>query len=60
MALYAATWQFGLIAGPATSGFLYDVDPAVPYAVTAGCFGVAGLIVPHPHHSPAAAPHTGR
>ncbi len=43
MALSAATWQFGLIAGPAASGFLYDIGPAVPYAVTAGCFGVGGL-----------------
>ncbi len=38
MAFYAGTWQFGLIAGPASSGFLYDVDPAVPYAVAAVCF----------------------
>ncbi len=44
MAFYAGTWQFGLIAGPASSGFLYDIDPAVPYAVAAGCFGVAAAI----------------
>ena len=44
MALSAVTWQSGLIVGPAASGFLYDVDPAVPYAATAGCFGVAGLM----------------
>ena len=45
MAFYAATWQFGLIVGPASSGFLYDVDPAVPYMVAAGCFGVAAVVV---------------
>ena len=45
MAFYAATWQFGLIVGPASSGFLYDVDPAVPYIVAVGCFGVAAVVV---------------
>jgi MFS family permease len=43
MAIYSATWQIGLILGPASSGLLYDVDPAVPYAASAACFGVAGL-----------------
>ena len=41
MALYSGTWQFGLIVGPAASGFLYDVDPAVPYLVAAVCFATA-------------------
>ena len=45
MALYSGTWQFGLIVGPASSGFLYDIDPTVPYLVAAGCFGVAALMV---------------
>ncbi len=45
MALYAATWQFSLIIGPASSGFLYDVDPTVPYLASAGCFGLAALTV---------------
>ena len=35
IALYSGTWQFGLIVGPAASGFLYDVDPMVPYLVAA-------------------------
>ena len=35
MALYSGTWQFGLIVGPAASGFLYAVDPTVPYLVAA-------------------------
>ena len=41
IALYTATWQFGMIAGPAVSGFLYDVDTTVPYLVAAGCFVVS-------------------
>jgi MFS family permease len=44
IAFYSGTWQFGLIVGPAASGFLYAVDPTVPYAVAAGGFGVAALI----------------
>ena len=36
IALYSGTWQFGLIVGPAASGFLYDIDPAVPYIVVGG------------------------
>ena len=38
MAFYTATWMFGLIVGPASSGFLYDVDTTVPYAVAAAGF----------------------
>jgi MFS family permease len=45
IAFYTATWQFGMIVGPATSGFLYDVDPTVPYAVAAVGFAIAGVIV---------------
>jgi MFS family permease len=44
MAFYAGTWQFGLVVGPASSGFLYDIGTPVPYAVAAGCFGVAAVI----------------
>jgi MFS family permease len=41
IALYTATWQFGMIAGPAVSGFLYDIDTTVPYFVAAACFMVS-------------------
>jgi MFS family permease len=44
IAMYSATWQFGMIVGPATSGLLYEIDPAVPYvaaAVGAGLGAVA-------------------
>jgi predicted MFS family arabinose efflux permease len=44
MALYSGTWQFGLIVGPAASGFLYAVDATVPYVVAAVCFAIAALI----------------
>ena len=45
MAIYSAMWQVGLIVGPASSGLLYDVDPAVPYVASAGCFVVAGIAI---------------
>ena len=43
IAIYATTWQIGLVIGPASSGLLYDIDPAVPYGVSAACFVVAGV-----------------
>ena len=45
IALYSGTWQFGLIVGPAASGFLYDVDPTVPYVV-------AGVLLRRRRRSP--------
>lgn len=45
MAVYAATWQIGLIVGPASSGLLYDVDPAWPYAASAVCFVIAAITI---------------
>jgi MFS family permease len=45
IALYSATWQFGSIAGPASSGLLYDVDPGAPYLATAIGVGVAAVAV---------------
>ena len=44
IALYSGTWQFGLIVGPAVAGFLYAIDPTVPYVAAAGAFAVAALI----------------
>lgn len=43
IALYTGTWQIGLIAGPAASGFLYDVDTWVPYVASATGFAIAAL-----------------
>lgn len=45
IALYSGTWQFGLIVGPASSGFLYQIDPTVPYIASAACFATAALVV---------------
>jgi MFS family permease len=46
IAFYTATWQFGLIVGPAASGFLYDVAVWVPYAAAAAGFAVAAAVMP--------------
>jgi len=45
----AGTMQAGIIIGPALSGFLYDADVAVPYAVAAGLYlgGGVCLLVLH-------------
>lgn len=45
VAVYAVTWQIGLIAGPAASGFLYDVDAALPYVVASVGFSVGALLI---------------
>lgn len=45
MAVYAATWQIGLIVGPASSGWLYSADPAWPYVVSLACFAVAAVTI---------------
>jgi MFS family permease len=48
IALYAATWQLGMIVGPASSGLLYDIDPAIPYAaaaIGAGLGAIATLLI---------------
>ena len=60
IALYSGTWQFGLIVGPAASGFLYDVGPSVPYVVSAGCFGTAAMVVLDARRAPAPGPHADR
>lgn len=43
MAVYAASWQAGLIIGPASSGLLYDRDPALPFVAAAICFAGAAV-----------------
>lgn len=45
IALYSGTWQFGLIVGPATSGFLYAAHPMVPYLVAGVFFTTASVVV---------------
>lgn len=45
MAVYAAMWQIGLIVGPASSGALYDVDPAAAFVTAAVGFSVAAVTI---------------
>ncbi len=44
--LFAASWQFGLIAGPVLGGFLYAVDPSLPYLASAGLVLVGMCALP--------------
>jgi MFS family permease len=41
----AATWQGALVLGPVVGGFLYVVDPWVPFTVAALLFVVAALTI---------------
>ena len=43
IALSTTAWQIGAIAGPALGGYLYAVQPYLPYAVGSGLFGLAVL-----------------
>jgi len=54
IALSSISWQMGMIGGPAMSGYLYAINPALPYAVACVllliALGMLGLIgnVPQP------------
>ncbi|MEO0501518.1 MAG: MFS transporter [Pseudomonadota bacterium] len=41
IALSSISWQSGAIVGPAIGGYLYAVDPALPYAVTVALFATS-------------------
>jgi MFS family permease len=61
IALLSVTWQLGMIVGPASSGFLYDVDTALPYLsaaalFAAGAVGFAAAPGPATPHWPTSAP----
>jgi len=43
VAVYVATWQAGLIIGPASSGLLYEHDRALPFVVAAALFAGASI-----------------
>jgi MFS family permease len=43
IAMSSIAWQSGAIAGPALGGYLYAWEPHMPYAVSAGLFGIALL-----------------
>ena len=42
VALNVAGWQGGFIVGPVTFGFAFEVEPALPYLLAAGC-AIAGI-----------------
>jgi hypothetical protein len=59
VARWSITFQIALIAGPVMAGSLYAVDPAVPFAATAGLFlgsAVAFGLIPSPAARRAAQP----
>ncbi|NVE94073.1 MFS transporter [Altererythrobacter lutimaris] len=41
IALSSISWQVGMIAGPALGGYLYAIEPALPYTVATGLFALA-------------------
>ncbi len=43
IALSSTAWQSGAIAGPAIGGFLYDISPHIPYAVSASLFAFSAI-----------------
>ena len=43
IALSSIAWQVGMIAGPALGGYLYAIEPALPYAVACGLFLVSAI-----------------
>lgn len=47
VARFSGAWQAGLVAGPVLGGFLYAVDPTLPYAASAGLLvaAAAALLV---------------
>lgn len=45
IAFNSIAWQAGSVAGPAMGGFLFAIDPSLPYWVAAGLLGVACLSV---------------
>lgn len=45
VARFSATWQAALIVGPVLAGFLYAVDPALPFGGMAALLAVAGIAI---------------
>ena len=41
IALSSISWQVGMIGGPALGGYLYSIEPALPYAVATVLFAVS-------------------
>jgi len=45
MAMYGATWTSAAIIGPAMSGFLYVISPALAYFVSAGLIAIGAFFL---------------
>jgi MFS family permease len=41
IALSSISWQVGMIGGPALGGYLYAIEPYLPYAVASGLFMIS-------------------
>lgn len=41
IALSSIAWQVGMIGGPAVGGYLYAIEPALPYWVASGLFAIS-------------------
>jgi MFS family permease len=44
--LFSAAWQLGAVAGPVLAGFLYLVDPSLPFVASAGLLALALGAIP--------------
>ncbi len=56
IALSSIAWQLGMIVGPAVGGVLYDLVPALPYAVAAGLFVISIIALSCISHVPRGSP----
>ncbi len=56
IALSSIAWQVGMIVGPAVGGVLYEIIPALPYAVAAILFTVSAIALTFIGHVPRGAP----
>ena len=52
IALSSIAWQTGMIVGPAIGGYLYEVQPALPYAVVVLLLGAAFVALSFIGHVP--------
>ena len=52
----AGTWQAAIIVGPVLGGFLFDIEPWVPYVAVAGLLAVAAAAVSTVEVTPNPAP----
>ena len=52
IALSSIAWQTGMIVGPAIGGYLYVVDPALPYAAVFGLLSVSFVALTTIGHVP--------